>query len=135
MLEDRIQRIKSLLKDLQDLSDVIGYVILSSDGLPIVNALEGSEEKVKSISAMISTMYGAAYTIYTKFLEAELGRVLIEGSMNEGASVKIIVTGIRRDHILAVFLKPEANIGLIVLMIDQVKDELAKLLEDYSPVS
>jgi len=129
VLEDRIQRIKNLLKDLQDINDVLGYIILSSDGLPIVAALEGDEETIKSISAMISTMYGAAYTIYNKFLETELGRVLIEGPISGSNGTKILVTGVGSDHILTIFMRAAANIGLIILMVDQVKDELSRLLE------
>nr|KJR71657.1 MAG: dynein regulation protein LC7 [Vulcanisaeta sp. AZ3] len=103
--------------------DVVGALIARRDGLLVVSRVGGGEINAKVISALSAV---ARHTIDRLGVELNLGDPIMEIAQYTKNTLLFVPLG--KDLMLITIARPDANLGLILLEIDELKDKLLKVL-------
>lgn len=122
MSDDVRGRLTGILADLRRTPDILAVAIARRDGLLIAHSLPKSASP-KKIAAMAASIVGTA-----EMAAAELGHVSFNQVLVDTSDGKILVTGAGEEAILVAIVKPNANVGLILLSIDRASSLIAGVL-------
>ena len=117
-----LQRITDVLGTLRRLPGVEGAALARRDGVMVSQLLPRSADsrRVASISAgLVGTSDLAA---------EEIGRREVSHTIVATLEGDIVVRKVGEDHVLNVILRPEANLGLVLLHIGRASEELKLIL-------
>lgn len=123
MTKNRTQLMVDRLRELQASSpDVEASAVVSVDGLGIASALpQGVEED--RVSAMSAAMLSLGERIAT-----ELGRGKLEQVYVKGENGYVFLMSIGEDAVLTVLAREQAKLGLILLDMRRVAEDLSSLV-------
>jgi predicted regulator of Ras-like GTPase activity (Roadblock/LC7/MglB family) len=117
-----LQRISDILASLRRLPGVEGVAVARRDGVMVSQVLPRTADprRVASISAgLVGTADMAA---------EEIGRREASHTIVATVEGDIVVRKVGEEHVLNVILKPEANLGLILLHIGRASEALRLIL-------
>ena len=120
----RLAKIQEILSTLRRLPGVDGAALARMDGVMVSQVLNRTVDhrRVASISAgLVGTSNLAA---------AEIGRREASHTIVATDEGDIVVRGVGEDFALAVILRPEANLGLVLLHIGRATEQLRTVLSD-----
>lgn len=123
MIDDARTRLMGILTDLRRIPDILAVAIARRDGLLIAHSLPKSASP-KKIAAMAASIVGTAEMATAEMGHASFNQVLVDTS--DG---KILATGAGEEAILVAMVKPDANVGLILLSIDRASQAIMGILE------
>lgn len=102
--------------------DIVGAFVVSRDGLPVAFKVS-NEFNAKIVSAMVAI---ARSTIDRLGAELNLGEPAI--GIIQYSKDTLLIAPLSRDLILAAIAKPEPNLGLILLEVENLRGKLTKIL-------
>ena len=123
MAESKKEALTALLRGLEGEGDIDGSAIVSRDGLLIASALSDDVDE-EIFAAMSATMLGAAETAINELKRGRVDRVISE--FNEG---KLITLGTGENAAIVALVKPEANLGLVLMEMKKIQDVTVRFLE------
>jgi len=118
-----LTRITGVLSTLRRLPGVEGVALARRDGVMVSAMLPqtGDSRRVASISA------GLAGT--AEMAAEEIGRREVSHTIVATLEGDIVVRKVGEDHALSVILRPEANLGLVLLHVGRATGELMLILK------
>lgn len=122
--KEKLQRVSEILNALRRLPGVDGASLARMDGIMVAQVLNRNVDhrRVASISAgLVQTANMAA---------EEIGRHEASHTIVATVEGDIVVRNVGEDFALAVILRPEANLGLVLLHIGRASEEMRMLLAD-----
>ncbi len=122
MILGKLDEIRRHLYDLTSIEGVSGALVASRDGLPLVGTFE-EKEKMEMLSAMASTIVGAAETSISEVIGGALKTINVESTANY-----LLIIPLGSEALLVVIASINANLGFILLKINQVKEKIRKEL-------
>lgn len=123
MAQDVRDRLETVISELAEAGDIEGSAIVRRDGLMIASNLP-SKIDARTIAAMAAALVGTAETCSNELQKGKFQQVIIESQLGKIASL-----GAGNQAILITLLKPQANLGLILLAMDKATKKIEILLE------
>ncbi|MEM2918212.1 MAG: roadblock/LC7 domain-containing protein [Candidatus Altiarchaeota archaeon] len=120
MPETKKDRLLGILKTLTAIGDIEGSAIVTRDGLLIASDLPRDVD-AETFAAMSATMLGAAETAVS-----ELKRGIVERVIAEGKQSKLIAKGAGASAVLVSMVRPDANLGLVLVEIGKASEKIEK---------
>ncbi len=123
MAEAIHRQLVAVLQELRRIPDVIAVALARRDGLLIASALPKSMD-AKRIAAMAAAIVGTS-----EMAADEMGLGQFFQSIVDSGSGKILATGAGEEGILVTMVRPDANMGLVLLSVGKSVEAVAHLLE------
>ncbi|MBY8990528.1 MAG: roadblock/LC7 domain-containing protein [Candidatus Lokiarchaeota archaeon] len=120
----KIQHLNNELDKLEEISDIIGTAIVNRNGLLIVSKLPRDIEDRK-FCAMAATMFGAIETA-----ASTLGSNSVTNLTVEFNDFQLIIMAADEQTILVSLLNLNANLGLILIEIEEIIKNLKNTLKE-----
>lgn len=114
--------IKKILDDFESAGDIIGAAVVRRDGLMILSSLPEAVNS-KAVAAMAAAIVGTGETASKELSIGVLNQVVVESG-----SGKLVSVGAGSDAILAVLIKPKANMGLILMNMERAAKKIARII-------
>lgn len=111
---------EEILEELNQVSGVLGSIIVGKDGLVITSNVH-SDIDADFYGAMVAGVYTAAEGSIEKLFQGELDMVMVEGGQK-----KLFLTNV--GAVLVVVTEEHVNMGLLRLEIKNASEKLKKLL-------
>jgi predicted regulator of Ras-like GTPase activity (Roadblock/LC7/MglB family) len=123
LTKSRTEKMVDRLRDMQSSSpDIEGSAIVSVDGLSIASALHKEIEEDR-VSAMSAAMLSLGERI-----ASELGRGVLEQVYIKGEKGYVLLMSVGEEAVLTVMAREQAKLGLILLEMRRVVDDLSELI-------
>jgi predicted regulator of Ras-like GTPase activity (Roadblock/LC7/MglB family) len=122
MAENKKEKLEKILKSLDDIGDVLGSAIISSDGLSISSNLN-EDADAETLAAMTAAMHGAAETAMSELKQGKLRQIIIDAEHG-----KLVTISAGENAILVVLAKPQINIGLALLELGRASGKISDVL-------
>lgn len=116
------EMLEKILKQVNNIGGVEASAIASRDGLLICSTIS-KKQHAETFVAMSATMLGAAETAAT-----ELGKGIPERVIVESKTGRIIGTGAGAKALLIVMTKPDAGLGLVLIEMTKVSEQIKQVL-------
>ena len=123
MSEDVYRQLLAVLQELRRIPDVIAVALARRDGLLIASALPKSMDP-KRIAAMAAAIVGTS-----EMAADEMGLGQFFQSIVDSGSGKILATGAGEEAIVITMVRPDANMGLVLLSVGRAVEAVVNLLE------
>lgn len=117
------EMLEKILNNINNIGGVEASAIASRDGLLICSTIS-KKQPAETFVAMSATMMGAAETATT-----ELGKGIPERIIVESKNGRIIGTGAGPKALLLVMTKPDASLGLVLVEITKVSEQIKQILD------
>jgi len=117
------EELEQVLKELQEIEDIKGSIIVRSDGLLIASNLP-AEVNSKAVAAMVAAIVGTGETTTKELNLGEFQQVIVNAKEGQYVCIKA-----GAEAILACLVKKEANLGLVLLEMERKATKIARLLE------
>ena len=110
-----------IVATLQRLPNVIGAVVARRDGIVLGHGLPAPIDP-RRIASMAAGIVGTS-----EIAAEEMGQGRFRQAIVDSLRVRVISLGAGPDAILVVLVRPEANIGLLLMVLDRAAREIAAL--------
>ncbi len=124
MVETKLDRLADILKKMEMVGGINGGAIVARNGLMMVSNLP-KEIDDRRFCAMAATMMGAVETA-----AATLKRGAIKRVTAEVESATIIAMGAGPKAVLVVSADHNANLGMLMLEMEESSDKIRRLIEE-----
>jgi len=115
-------QIKAAMADLRRLTDVVAVAIARRDGLLIAHDLP-KEVDPKKAAAMTAAIVGTS-----EMAAGELGQGRFLQAIVDSEFGKMLSTGAGEEALLVTLVRPEANMGLVLLGVERAARRIAAIL-------
>jgi predicted regulator of Ras-like GTPase activity (Roadblock/LC7/MglB family) len=115
--------VQSILNKITKIAGVRGAVLVGEDGLEIASDLSGGEDP-NAMGAAVSAMQTAMGTALAKLGKGAFRRSILSG---QNGTAVIFSVGGRASAIIT--LRPEANIGLVLVELKESARELSEKIQ------
>jgi hypothetical protein len=115
-------QIKAAMADLRRLTDVVAVAIARRDGLLIAHDLP-KEVDPKKAAAMTAAIVGTS-----EMAAGELGHGRFLQAIVDSEFGKMLSTGAGEEALLVTLVRPEANMGLVLLGVERAARRIAAIL-------
>jgi predicted regulator of Ras-like GTPase activity (Roadblock/LC7/MglB family) len=122
MSKSKKEELLDVLKEFGDVGDVDGSAIITRDGLLISSDLPRDVD-AETFAAMSATMFGAAETAVLELKQGDVKRVI-----SEAEECTLIAISAGFSAVVVALVKPEENIGLILMEMAKVADKTMKII-------
>ncbi|MEM1658644.1 MAG: roadblock/LC7 domain-containing protein [Candidatus Jordarchaeales archaeon] len=121
----KIEELLELLRNMEATTPGIeASAIVSTEGLPIVSAMPQEIDE-----AVVAAMASAILSVSEK-VSAELVRGRLQQVLLQGENGYVIIKGAGESALLTVLARNNANLGLILMTLKRVSEEVKRLLEE-----
>jgi len=127
MKTDVRTQLDAALADLRKLQDIIAVAVARRDGLIIAHDLPRTVDPKKA-AAMSAAIVGTS-----EMAARELGQGRFLQSIVDSEQGKMLSTGAGEEALLVTLVRPEANMGLVLLGVERAARRIAAILEGDSP--
>ena len=118
------EALKKILKDMEKADpDIIGSVVVRSDGLILAHAVRGDID-ADLAAAMIASVLSISNRVLEELKIGQLEDIVIKAK--EGILATVPVT---EDVVLGVIAKSGANLGLLLLTMGKTRDKIKSTIE------
>ncbi len=117
------EMLMKIIKELRKVGDIEGSSIVSRDGLIIASDLLADVD-TKTFAAMSAAMTGAAETATSELKKGNPDQIIVDSKMGS-----IIATGAGKKAILVCLIRPRANLGLVLLNMNNSSKRIAKIIK------
>ncbi len=111
------------MKELENVGDIDGAAITTRDGLLVASRLP-RDVNAETFAAMSATMYGAAETAVSELRKGTVKRVI-----SEAEDCKLVAVDAGPTAALVALVRPEANLGLVLMEIIKVANATKELMK------
>ncbi len=115
-------QIEDAIRDLRRLADIVAVAIARRDGLIIVHDLPKDVDPKKA-AAMSAAIVGTS-----EMAARELGQGKFLQAIVDGEFGKMLSTGAGEEALLVTLVRPEANMGLVLLGVERAARRVAAIL-------
>lgn len=122
MPETKKERLEQILRELKGIGGIEGSAVISRDGLLIASELSENID-AETFAAMNAAMVGAAETASSELKRGELNQIIVDAKAG-----KIIAIGAGTLAILVCLVKPEINLGLVLLEMGRTAGKVSDTL-------
>lgn len=122
MNTDARAQIEDAIRDLRRLADIVAVAIARRDGLIIVHDLPKDVDPKKA-AAMSAAIVGTS-----EMAARELGQGKFLQAIVDGEFGKMLSTGAGEEALLVTLVRPEANMGLVLLGVERAARRVAAIL-------
>lgn len=122
MNADIRSQMEDAIADLRRLADIVAVAIARRDGLIIVHDLP-KEVDPKKAAAMTAAIVGTS-----EMAARELGQGKFLQAIVDGEHGKMLSTGAGEEALLVTLVRPEANLGLVLLGVERAAKRVAAIL-------
>jgi len=126
MKTDVRTQLDAALADLRKLQDIIAVAVARRDGLIIAHDLPRTVDPKKA-AAMSAAIVGTS-----EMAARELGQGRFLQSIVDSEQGKMLSTGAGEEALLVTLVRPEANMGLVLLGVERAARRIAAILEGDS---
>ena len=123
MAETKKERLIDILKDLRT-SEIEGSMIVARDGLEVASDLIEEGFDRDSFAAMSAAMQGAAETAMYELKQGEINQIIVDAKKG-----RIISVSSGKKTILVALIKPEGNLGLVLIELEKAAEKIGGILE------
>jgi len=116
------EQIEDAMRDLRRLGDIVAIAIARRDGLIIAHDLPPGVDPKKT-AAMSAAIVGTSEMAGRELGQGKFLQVIVDS--DEG---KILSTGAGEEALLVTLVRPEANMGLVLLGVERAAQRIAVLL-------
>jgi len=127
MKTDVRTQLDAALADLRKLQDIIAVAVARRDGLIIAHDLPRTVDPKKA-AAMSAAIVGTS-----EMAARELGQGRFLQSIVDSEQGKMLSTGAGEEALLVTLVRPEANMGLVLLGVERAARRISAILEGDSP--
>lgn len=121
----KIEELLELLRNMEATTPGIeASAIVSTEGLPIVSAMPQEIDEAV-VAAMASAILSVSEKVSTELVRGKLQQVLLQGENGY-----VIIKGAGESALLTVLARNNANLGLILMTLKRVSEEVKRLLEE-----
>ena len=118
------EQIELALSDLRKAGDIEASAVVRRDGLMIASDLPARVES-RTVAAMTAALVGTAETF-----AGELKRGMFQQVVVDGEKGKIVAIGAGRLAILICLMRPEGNLGYVLLSMERAAKKVESLLSE-----
>ncbi len=122
MNADARSLIESAMADLRRLADILAVAIARRDGLIIAHDLPKNVDPKKA-AAMTAAIVGTS-----EMAARELGQGRFLQSIVDSEHGKMLSTGAGEEALLVTLVRPDANMGLVLLGVERAAKRIAAIL-------
>lgn len=122
MSTDVRSEIEAAMADLRRLPDVIAIAVARRDGLVIAHDLPNGVDPKKT-AAMTAAIVGTS-----EMAARELGQGRFLQSIVDGEEGKMLSTGAGEEALLVTLVRPEANMGLVLIGVERAARRIGIIL-------
>ena len=123
MNADVRSQLDAALADLRKLQDIVAVAVARRDGLIIAHDLPRTVDPKKAV-AMSAAIVGTG-----EMAARELGQGRFLQSIVDSEQGKMLSTGAGEEALLVTLVRPEANMGLVLLGVERAARRIAAILE------
>ncbi len=123
MPKSKKEELGDLLKELEKVGDIDGAAITTRDGLLVASRLP-RDVNAETFAAMSATMYGAAETAIFELKKGTVKRVI-----SEAEDCKLVAMDAGPSATVVALVRPEANLGLVLMEIIKVANATKELMK------
>ena len=116
------EKLKNTLEILNNIGEVRGSSVISTDGLCIESAM-GEDNDVETIAAMTAAMQGAAETAVFELKQGNLKQIIVGADKG-----KIIAISAGDGAILVILTTPKINLGLALFELRKASRKISNIL-------
>ena len=127
MTMDVRAQLEATIADLRRLQDIVAIAIARRDGLIIAHDLPKGVDPKKT-AAMSAAIVGTG-----EMAARELGQGKFLQSIVDSEHGKMLSTGAGEEALLVTLVRPDANMGLVLLGVERAARKIASILGDGSP--
>ncbi len=98
--------------------------VVSTEGLPIASAMP-QEVDDAVVAAMASAILSVSERVSTELVRGKLQQVLVQGDLGY-----VIIKGAGENALITVLARNDANLGLILMVLKKISEEIKRLLEE-----
>lgn len=121
----KIDKLLELLRNMEATTPGIeASAVVSTEGLPIASAMP-QEVDDAVVAAMASAILSVSEKVSNELVRGRLQQVLVQGDQGY-----VIIKGAGEIALLTVLARNNANLGLILMVLKRVSEEVKKLLEE-----
>ena len=117
-------QIEAAMEDLRRLADVVATAVARRDGMIIAHDLPERVDP-KRTAAMTAAIVGTS-----ELASRELGQGRFLQSIVDGEFGKMLSTGAGDEALLVTLLRPDANMGLVLLGVERTARRIATILAE-----
>jgi len=125
---DALTKIDELLELLRSMEastpGIEASAVVSTEGLPIASAMP-QEVDDAVVAAMASAILSVSEKVSSELVRGKLQQVMLQGELGY-----VIIKGAGENALLTVLARNDANLGLILMVLKRVSEEVKKLLEE-----
>ncbi len=116
------KELEDILKELREVGDILGSLIIRKDGLLIISKLS-QDVDARNVSAMAAAIVGTAETSANELKIGKFKKVLVDAT--DGQYVAI---GSGKEAFLVCLINKNANIGLVLISMEKASNKISRLL-------
>ena len=116
-------KLKSMLKSVEDETGISEMAVVSREGLLIASEMKG-EFNPDMVAAMAASMFGSASNVAEQLLQTKPSQVMIET-----AKGRVVAVAVGDKAVIVALAPPAANLGLILMELRRVGDKAAELID------
>ncbi|MEM1512430.1 MAG: roadblock/LC7 domain-containing protein [Candidatus Jordarchaeales archaeon] len=121
----KIDELLELLRNMEATTPGIeASAVVSTEGLPIASAMP-QEVDDAVVAAMASAILSVSEKVSNELVRGKLQQVLLQGDLGY-----VIIKGAGESALLTVLARSNANLGLILMVLKRVSEEVKRLLEE-----
>lgn len=121
----KIDELLELLRNMEAATPGIeASAVVSTEGLPIASAMP-QEVDDAVVAAMASAILSVSEKVSSELVRGKLQQVLLQGDLGY-----VIIKGAGENALLTVLARNDANLGLILMVLKRVAEEVKRLLEE-----
>ncbi|MHA1631523.1 MAG: roadblock/LC7 domain-containing protein [Candidatus Freyarchaeota archaeon] len=121
----KIDEILELLRNMEASTPGIeASAVVSTEGLPIASAMP-QEVDDAVVAAMASAILSVSERVSTELVRGKLQQVLVQGDLGY-----VIIKGAGENALITVLARNDANLGLILMVLKKISEEIKRLLEE-----
>jgi len=121
----KIDELLELLRSMEASTPGIeASAVVSTEGLPIASAMP-QEVDDAVVAAMASAILSVSEKVSSELVRGKLQQVMLQGELGY-----VIIKGAGENALLTVLARNDANLGLILMVLKRVSEEVKKLLEE-----
>jgi len=122
MNSDARSQIEAAMADLRRLADIVAVAIARRDGLIIAHDLPKNVDPKKA-AAMTAAIVGTSEMAARELGQGKFMQAIVDGEMG-----KMLSTGAGDEALLVTLVRPEANMGLVLLGVERAARRIAAIL-------